>query len=55
MESGPTVIKLANTWIIINPGGGPTDAKPDVVLDVPAEPNAVSAFLNLRVADIHQI
>jgi len=55
MESGPTVIKLANTWIIINPGGGPTEDKPDVVLDVPADPNLVSAFLNLRVADIHEV
>ena len=55
MDGGPTVIKLANTWIIINPGDGPTDDKPDVVLDVPADPKLVSAFLNLRVADIHQV
>lgn len=55
MDAGPTVIKLANTWIVINPGGGPTDDKPDVVLDVPADPNLVSAFLNLRVADINQV
>lgn len=54
MDAGPTVVKLANSWIIINPGGGPTDDKPDVVLDVPADPNKVSAFLNLRVADIQQ-
>ena len=54
MDADPTIIKLANTWIIINPGGGPTDDKPDVVLDVPADPNTVSAFLNLRVADIQQ-
>ena len=55
MDAGPTVIKLSNTWIIINPGGGPTDDKPDVVLDVPPDPNLVSAFLNLRVADIRQV
>lgn len=55
MDAGPTIVKLANTWIIINPGGGPTDDKPDVVLDVPADPNTVSAFLNLRVADIDQV
>ena len=54
MDAEPTVIKLANTWIIINPGGGPTDDKPDVILDVPADPNKVSAFLNIRVADIEQ-
>jgi catechol 2,3-dioxygenase-like lactoylglutathione lyase family enzyme len=55
MDGGPTIIKLANTWIIINSGGGPTDDKPDVVLDVPADPNHVSAFLNLRVADINKV
>ena len=33
-------------------GGGPTDDKPDVFLDVPADRNRVSAFLNIRVADI---
>lgn len=49
MESGPTVIKLANTWIIINPGGGPTEDKPDVVLDVPADPNLVSAFYRIAL------
>jgi catechol 2,3-dioxygenase-like lactoylglutathione lyase family enzyme len=54
MDAGPTVVKLANTWIIINPGGGPTADKPDVVLDVPTDPNLVSAFLNIRVADIQQ-
>ena len=55
MDGGPTIVKLANTWIIINAGGGPTDDKPDVVLDVPADPNRVSAFLNLRVADINKV
>lgn len=54
-DADPTVIKLANTWVIINPGGGPTDDKPDVVLDVPTDPHLVSAFLNIRVADIQQV
>jgi len=52
MDGEPTIVKLANSWIIINVGGGPTDDKPDVSLDVPADPNRVSAFLNIRVADI---
>jgi catechol 2,3-dioxygenase-like lactoylglutathione lyase family enzyme len=43
----------ANSWIIINVGGGPTDDKPRVVLETPPDPNRVSAFLNIRVADIH--
>jgi catechol 2,3-dioxygenase-like lactoylglutathione lyase family enzyme len=55
MEGGPTIVKLANSWIIINEGGGPTKDKPEVILDVPADPNQVSAFLNIRVADIHHV
>jgi catechol 2,3-dioxygenase-like lactoylglutathione lyase family enzyme len=55
MEGGPTMVKLANSWIIINEGGGPTDDKPTVVLGIPDDPDRVSAFLNIRVADIEQI
>jgi len=49
----PTYVALANSWIIINVGGAPTDDKPDVVLETPSDPDTVSSFLNLRVADIH--
>jgi catechol 2,3-dioxygenase-like lactoylglutathione lyase family enzyme len=52
MEGEPTIVQLANSWVIINVGGGPTEDKPEVVLDVPDDPNRVSAFLNIRVADI---
>ncbi len=52
LEGEPTIVKLANGWVTINRGGGPTDDKPDVVLEPPRDPNRVSAFLNLRVADI---
>lgn len=45
-------MKVANTWIIMNPGGGPTPDKPDVTLEPPGERNTVSSFLNVRVADI---
>ena len=55
MEGPPSIVKLANSWIIINEGGGPTDDKPEVVLHVPDDPNRVSAFLNIRVADIQQV
>jgi len=48
----PCYIKLANTWIILNSGGGPTPDKPEVLLETPSDPNRVSSFLNLRVADI---
>lgn len=55
MDGEPTIVQLANSWVIINVGGGPTDDKPDVVLDVPDDPNRVSAFLNIRVADIAHV
>jgi hypothetical protein len=28
-------VALANSWIIINVGGGPTDDKPTVILETP--------------------
>ena len=48
----PTIIQIANSWLIVNVGGGPTDDKPDVTLRPPQNPNEVSSFLNIRVADI---
>jgi lactoylglutathione lyase len=51
-EPGPVILQLANSWLILNTGGGPTDDKPTVTLSTPADPDTVSAFLNLRVADI---
>src|ERR1700688_5229021 len=56
--SGPgglTYVALANSWIIINVGGGPTDDKPTVTLEAPRHPDLVSSFLNIRVADIEAI
>ena len=48
----PCYIKLANTWIILNSGSGPTPDKPEVVLETSSDLNRVNGFLNLRVADI---
>ncbi len=45
-------IQIANTWLIVNVGGGPTADKPAVTLDVP-DPNHFNSFMNIRVADIH--
>jgi catechol 2,3-dioxygenase-like lactoylglutathione lyase family enzyme len=53
-ERDPVILKLANSWIILNVGGGPTDDKPAVTLAPPADPSQASAFLNIRVADIAQ-
>jgi catechol 2,3-dioxygenase-like lactoylglutathione lyase family enzyme len=51
----PTYVELANSWIIINAGGGPTDDKPTVTLETPPDPTRTSSFLNIRVADINAV
>jgi catechol 2,3-dioxygenase-like lactoylglutathione lyase family enzyme len=54
LEANPCMVKLANAWVIMNPGGGPTPDKPDISV-VNYEPgNTVSSFLNLRVANIQE-
>lgn len=54
LERDPVIMKVANSWLILNVGGAPTDDKPTVTLSPPADPNRTSAFLNVRVADIHR-
>jgi len=49
--NAPGYLQLANIWMILNVGGGPTPDKSTVTLSVP-DPNHLSSFLNLRVADI---
>ncbi|MFJ9371636.1 VOC family protein [Nocardia sp. NPDC101769] len=51
----PSIVALANGWIIINTGGGPTEDKPTVVLETPPDLDRVSSFLNIRVSDIHAV
>jgi lactoylglutathione lyase len=51
-EGEPTFLRLANIWLTINGGGGGTDDKPDVIASPPRDPNVLSNFINLRVADI---
>ena len=51
----PTNVALANSWIVINSGGGPTDDKPAVTLETPRDPDRVSSFLNIRVKDIEAV
>ena len=52
LEENPCIVKLANSWILMNPGGPPTPDKPDISV-VNYEPgDTTSIFLNLRVADI---
>jgi catechol 2,3-dioxygenase-like lactoylglutathione lyase family enzyme len=49
----PGYLQIANAWMIINVGGGPTPDKPTVTLSVPPDPNKINSFMNFRVADIH--
>lgn len=52
LEENPCMVKLSNSWVIMNPGGGPTPDKPDIsVVDYEFD-NTLSIFMNLRVADI---
>jgi catechol 2,3-dioxygenase-like lactoylglutathione lyase family enzyme len=52
-KGAPGYLQIANTWLIVNVGGGPTPDKPTVTLSVPPDPNHLSSFMNIRVADIH--
>jgi hypothetical protein len=52
LDENPCIVKLSNSWILMNPGGPPTPDKPDISV-VDYEPgDTTSIFLNLRVADI---
>ncbi|HWF25765.1 MAG TPA: VOC family protein [Solirubrobacteraceae bacterium] len=55
LDGEPSIVQLSNGWVIINVGGGPTDDKPTVTLAAPRDPDVVSSFLNIRVADIEKI
>jgi hypothetical protein len=48
LEENPCMVKLANSWIIMNPGGPPTPDKPDITV---ANTSQHAIFLN-RVAAI---
>jgi catechol 2,3-dioxygenase-like lactoylglutathione lyase family enzyme len=55
MERDPVIMRVANSWLILNVGGGPTDDKPTVTLTVPRDADETDAFLNVRVADIGRV
>jgi predicted enzyme related to lactoylglutathione lyase len=48
----PAYIQIANTWLIVNAGGGPTPDKPSMTLSAPIDPGSGRSFMNIRVADI---
>lgn len=47
----PAIVKAADSWIIMNPGAGPTADKPGVTLTAP-EPGPGVGSRNIRVTDI---
>ena len=50
-SGAPGYIQIANTWLLVNVGGGPTPDKPTVTLSVP-DPDHINRFMIIRVADI---
>ncbi len=48
----PTIIHIANSWVVLNQGGGPTDDKPTITLRTPKNFDEASNFMIIRVADI---
>ena len=52
-DGEPAMLRIANSWLIINRGGGPTDDKPAVIATPPKTSDTLTMALNLRVADVH--
>jgi catechol 2,3-dioxygenase-like lactoylglutathione lyase family enzyme len=55
LEGELSIVALANGWVTISTGGGPTPDKPDVTLVPPSDTRHASSFLNIRVSDIHAV
>ena len=51
-ERDPAVVRLNNSWVVINSGGGATDDKPDVIAAPPQTSYVLTSGLNIRVADV---
>lgn len=54
-ERNPVVLRISNSWLIINSGGGPTDDKPDVIAAPPQSSHVLTSALNIRVADVRAV
>src|SRR6266508_1245278 len=48
----PSIVQIANTWLILNVGAGPTDDKPSISVRPPYDLNEFSSFMNIRAADV---
>jgi catechol 2,3-dioxygenase-like lactoylglutathione lyase family enzyme len=51
-ERDPVMLRLSNSWLVLNSGGGPTDDKPDVIAAPPQSAHVLTSALNIRVADV---
>ena len=47
------VFSFAGAWLLLVTGGGPTEDKPSVTFATPADPDAVSHAMTIRVPDWH--
>ncbi len=47
----PSFVALANSWIIINAGGGPTEDKPTTRFATPPDPDVISTQMIFGVPD----
>lgn len=45
------VLQFQESWLLLVTGGGPTEDKPDVTFEAPADANRVSHAMTIRVAD----
>ena len=45
------VLELLGNWLLLVTGGGPTEDKPTVTFDAPADPDTVNAAMIFRVPD----
>jgi len=52
LAENPCIVRLSNSWILMNPGGPPTPDKPGISVVDYQPGDTTSIFLNLRVADI---
>jgi catechol 2,3-dioxygenase-like lactoylglutathione lyase family enzyme len=50
-----SIVALANGWVTITVGGGPTPDKPAVTLEPPSALDRASGLINIRVADINAV
>ncbi|RKR87559.1 catechol 2,3-dioxygenase-like lactoylglutathione lyase family enzyme [Micromonospora pisi] len=54
-EREPCILRFRNSYIVINTEGGPTDDKPTVRAQAPADSQTLSCAMNIRVNDVHAV